>query len=150
MYTVSNLQPNPYDHNADYPYGKPRWTKLPPNRSLAPLNGNAIIAFCLALFGFSIPAVIFGHVALYQLSWLAPLERGKPLAWVGLILGYLETIAFIIFGIWLVVHVVALIAAFSSGAWLPVLLGGGTSAGDDSGGLDELLKELDRAAQTTQ
>lgn len=134
--------PEPEQGNARYPYGKPQWSaQRPVVVKLKPVNGNSLISFFLALFGFSIPAVIVGHVALYQLSFLG-MERGKALAWVGLVLGYLETIAWVIFVIWVGVHIAAFFTALSTGFMLPLPSTPSPSVSD--GGIGELFKELER------
>jgi peptidyl-prolyl cis-trans isomerase B (cyclophilin B) len=57
-------------------------------------NGLAIASFVLALLGFAIIPVIFGHIALKQIR--RDNDSGTGFAIVGLVLGYLEIIAYTI------------------------------------------------------
>lgn len=136
-------------HNAEYPYGKPRWsTPRPVPVNLKPVNGFALVSFFLALFGISIPAIITGHVALYQLSFIN-MERGKTLAWIGLVLGYLQTIIWIALIVMFAVQVIAVIGTLGT----TMLLAPGSSGSSDTssaGGISELLRQLEQLSEEAQ
>ena len=53
----------------------------------------------------SIPAIVFGHVALRQIKASKGKQHGKGMASAGLILGYIITIAFLILIGWFVYEV---------------------------------------------
>lgn len=53
-------------------------------------NGLAVASFVVSLFGMSLLAVVFGHVALYQIPRRG--ERGDGLAVAGLVIGYLGVV----------------------------------------------------------
>lgn len=57
-------------------------------------NGLAIASFILALLGLALIPVIFGHIALKQIRRTN--DSGTGFAIVGLVLGYLEIIAYTI------------------------------------------------------
>lgn len=59
-----------------------------------PTDGLAITSFVLALCGFTIVAVIFGHVALARIRRTNAAGAGFAIA--GLVIGYLTLIALII------------------------------------------------------
>jgi hypothetical protein len=152
--------------NAIHGVGRGPLLGMPPRESLKPLNGFAIVSLWLMIFWFSIPAIITGHVALYQLSFTG-FERGKGMARTALILAYLQLLAVVLFFVFVGVHIIAAIVAFFTGLavvsdpgasadglahMLEGLTGGGatpTPAPSDLSGLDpnspeykELLKAL--------
>lgn len=79
-------------------------TPAPYQVASPPFNGLAIASFVLALFGFAIFPVIFGHIALGQIKRRG--ERGTALAVIGVVLGYLQ-----------IALVVIALLALGIGAW---------------------------------
>ncbi len=77
----------------------------------APYNVLGIVSFVLSLVGFTIVAVILGHISLSQIKRTG--ERGRGFAIAGLVIGYV-TLAL---GILFVIFVVGagLLAASTSG-----------------------------------
>ena len=73
-------------------------------------NVMAIISLIASIIGFSILGVIFGHIALVQIKQRQ--EGGHVLAIIGLILGYLGCLGWIIF--WVIWF--GLIAASGAGS----------------------------------
>ena len=67
----------------------------PPYNPNAKTNGLAIASIILAFTGFSIIAVILGHIAVSQIK--ARNEGGSPLAVIGLVVGYLGCLGWLIF-----------------------------------------------------
>jgi hypothetical protein len=77
-------------------------------------NNKALISLILGICSFviggnlltGIPAIILGHMAMREIAATGDTQQGKPLALVGLILGYVATIgtvAFCLFWIFIVV-----------------------------------------------
>ena len=60
----------------------------------APFNVLSIVTLIGGILGFNLVAVILGHIALVQLKRTG--ERGRTLAIVGLVLGYLGIVVVII------------------------------------------------------
>jgi peptidoglycan biosynthesis protein MviN/MurJ (putative lipid II flippase) len=58
-------------------------------------NGFAIASLVLSLVGFSVIAIIFGHIALGQIK-RNPNESGRGMALAGNIIGYLSIVLFTI------------------------------------------------------
>jgi hypothetical protein len=77
-------QPTPYAPQQAYP----------PHYSTPGTNGLAIASFVLALFGFGVIPIVLGHIALRQIRTTG--QGGRVFALVGLILGYITTIAVIL------------------------------------------------------
>jgi hypothetical protein len=84
----------PQYNQAQPGYGQPVYAQ-PMMVAQAPTNNNAVIALILGIccyVGFGIltgvPAVIFGHKALREINASGGTQSGKPLATIGLILGY--------------------------------------------------------------
>lgn len=133
-------QPETEPHNAEYPYGKPRWsTPRPVPVKLKPVNGFALVSLFLAVFGISIPAIITGHVALYQLSFIN-MERGKALAWVGLILGYLQVLVLAIVIATFTVQVSEALGQLRGGTPL-------SSSPSSTQSMDDLLRQLEQTSR---
>ncbi|MFE7560321.1 DUF1707 and DUF4190 domain-containing protein [Kitasatospora sp. NPDC057500] len=65
---------------------------VPPPR---PTNGAAVASLVLSLLGMGLPAVIAGHVAKKQIRRRN--EEGDAMATVGLVLGYVESVAWTLF-----------------------------------------------------
>jgi hypothetical protein len=61
----------------------------PDDGSPRPTSGLAITALVLGIFGFSIVAVIYGHLALGDIRRTG--KEGRGLAVAGLVLGYSQT-----------------------------------------------------------
>jgi hypothetical protein len=101
-------------HNMVHPVARGHFSGMPAREAMKPLNGLAIISFWLMFFWFSIPAIIVGHTALYQLSFTG-FERGKGWARAGVILAYLQVALAALFFIFVGVHIIAAIAAFVAG-----------------------------------
>ncbi len=74
-------------------------------------NGLAIASFVLGILGFAIIPVILGHISLSQIAKRA--EGGKVFAIIGLVLGYLGILGWIIFAVVFVPLV--LVASTSTG-----------------------------------
>jgi peptidyl-prolyl cis-trans isomerase B (cyclophilin B) len=70
-----------------------------------PWNGLSIASLVLSIIGLSLLGVILGHIALSQIKRTG--EQGYVLALIGVILGYLGLLAFIILGIMAVVALAA-------------------------------------------
>ncbi len=70
----------------------------PPYNAAAPTNVLAIISFVAGLTGFSIVAVVLGHIAVSQIKRTG--QGGSAFAVIGLVLGYLGCLGWIVF--WLV------------------------------------------------
>lgn len=64
-------------------------------RPLRPTNGLAIASLVTGLLGMAIIPVVLGHVALRQIR--ARDESGTGLAAVGLVLGYLAIVGYVVF-----------------------------------------------------
>jgi len=75
--------------DAPAPAVQPSYT--PPPRT----NGLAIASFVLGILGFAIIPVILGHIALSQINSRG--EGGKVFAIIGLVLGYLGIVAWVLF-----------------------------------------------------
>lgn len=60
-------------------------------------NGLAIATFVLGILGFAIIPVILGHISLSQINRTG--DGGKVFAIIGLVLGYLGILGWIIFAI---------------------------------------------------
>ena len=90
---------DPYAQPAPQAYAPPPYN---PN---AKTNGLAIASIILAFTGFSIVAVVLGHIAVSQIK--ARNEGGSPLAVIGIVVGYLGCLGWLIF--WGVI-IVSLIA----------------------------------------
>lgn len=92
-------QPTAYAQPAAYQppaYQQPAYGQQP--YAVAPkTNTLAIVTLVLALIGVSIGAVITGHISLNQIKKTN--EGGRTLALVGLIIGYVGSLAWI--GIWI-------------------------------------------------
>lgn len=58
-------------------------------------NGLAIASFVLGLLGFALIPVILGHIALNQIKQRG--DGGKVFAIIGLVLGYLGIVAWVLF-----------------------------------------------------
>lgn len=71
-------------------WATPQWA----SGSVPPTNVLAVVAFVFGLFG-GLLAIVFGHIALAQIRRTG--EGGARLALVGLILGYLWLLGFIVF-----------------------------------------------------
>ncbi len=67
----------------------------PPYNPATKTNGLAIASFITSLVGVSILAVVLGHVALGQIKKRH--EEGSVLAAIGLIIGYLGCLAWLLF-----------------------------------------------------
>lgn len=67
----------------------------PPYNPNAPTNGLAIASIILAFLGFSIIAVVLGHIAVSQIK--SRNEGGSPLAVIGLVVGYLGCLGWLVF-----------------------------------------------------
>jgi hypothetical protein len=65
-------------------------------------NVLAILSLIFGIFGFNIIAVIMGHVALSQIKKTG--GGGRTLAIIGLVLGYLEIVAILI---WIIIIIAA-------------------------------------------
>lgn len=76
----------PVDGSPQGSYGVP-----PASQSTNPW---AIAALVLSLCGTAVLAVVAGHVALSQIKRTG--EQGKPLAIVGLVLGYVEVVVYLV------------------------------------------------------
>jgi len=63
-------------------------------------NGLAIASFVLGILGFAIIPVILGHISLSQINSRG--EGGKVFAIIGLVLGYLGIVGWILFALILV------------------------------------------------
>ena len=79
-------------------------------------NNKAIISLILGICSFviggnlltGIPAIILGHMAMREIAATGETQQGKPLALVGLILGYVATIGTVAFCLfWLFIVVLA-------------------------------------------
>lgn len=81
----------PYAH-AQTPYGAPMYVAAPPRT-----NGLAIATFILGLCGFALLPVILGHISLGQIKRRG--DGGMVFAVIGLVLGYLACVAYLILGI---------------------------------------------------
>lgn len=95
-------------------YGQPAYAQA--GMVAQQTNNKAIISLILGICSFviggnlltGIPAIIIGHMAMREIAATNDTQQGKPLALVGLILGYvatLGTVAFCLF--WLFVVVLA-------------------------------------------
>jgi len=80
--------------NAPSPAVQPAYSPAPRT------NGLAIASFVLGILGFAIIPVILGHVALSQIKNRG--EGGKVFAIIGLVLGYLGIIGWVVFALVLV------------------------------------------------
>ena len=60
-------------------------------QTLQPTNAFAIVSLVCALIGGSLLAIVFGHVALFQIRRTG--ERGEGMANAALIIGYLALVA---------------------------------------------------------
>jgi hypothetical protein len=58
-------------------------------------NGLAIASFVLGILGFAIIPVILGHISISQINKRG--EGGKVFAIIGLVLGYLGILAWVLF-----------------------------------------------------
>lgn len=87
---VSNAQPNQPQYSPQPTFYRTRDYEGP-----NPTNPFAVISFILSLFGGSILAVIFGHVAMSQIRKTK--ESGTGLAQAGLIIGYITIGIIVIF-----------------------------------------------------
>lgn len=63
-------------------------------------NGLAIASFVLGILGFAIIPVILGHISLNQIKQRG--DGGKVFAIIGLVLGYLGIIGWVVFALVLV------------------------------------------------
>ena len=68
----------------------------------AKTNVLAIVSLILGILGFNLIAVILGHISLSQIKKTG--EQGKPLAIIGLVLGY---IGIVVIGIFVLITVFA-------------------------------------------
>src|SRR5690349_20850607 len=68
-------------------------------------NTLAIVTLVLGILSFNIIAVILGHISLGQIKKTG--ESGKPLAIIGLVLGYIGIV------VWVIIIIVSIIAAAS-------------------------------------
>ncbi|MGX5682018.1 DUF4190 domain-containing protein [Schumannella luteola] len=66
-----------------------------PAAPVAKWNVLSIVSLVTSIIGFSLVGVITGHIALSQIKKTG--EQGNVLAIIGLILGYIGLVAFIIF-----------------------------------------------------
>jgi len=80
---------DPYAQPAPQAYAPPPYN---PN---AKTNGLAIASLIVSFLGFSIVGVVLGHIAISQIKSRG--EGGSPLAIIGLILGYLGCLAWLVF-----------------------------------------------------
>jgi hypothetical protein len=94
----SQYQQSAYSQPYSQPaYGQPAYGQPQPVLVAQPqTNNNAVISLILGICCYiglgiltGIPAVIFGHRALRQIDGSAGTQGGKPLAIIGLVLGYL-------------------------------------------------------------
>lgn len=65
------------------------------NRRASRVNGLAVFALICAALGIGPLAVVIGHLALRELAFSFT-QRGRPLAILALILGYLESAALVV------------------------------------------------------
>ena len=86
------MDPHRPPHN---PYHSPASPSGPP---IAPprTSGLAISSLVTAIFGLAIVPVILGHIALSQIKKAAGTLQGRGLAIAGLVLGYLQIVAFVL------------------------------------------------------
>lgn len=86
---------------------EPTAAPVPAAAPVAKTNTLAIVSLILGILGFNIVAVIVGHIALSQIKKTG--ESGKPLAIIGLVLGYIAIVT-------LVIIIIASIVLASAGA----------------------------------
>ncbi len=77
-------------------YGQPAYVQQPVLVAQPQTNNNAVISLILGICCYvglgiltGIPAVLFGHKALREIDRSAGTQGGKPLAIIGLVLGYM-------------------------------------------------------------
>ncbi len=97
-------------------YGQPAYVQ-PVMVAQPQTNTKAIISLILGICSFvivgnlltGIPAIICGHMALREIQNSGGLQEGRPLALVGLILGYVATIGTLAFcAFWVFVVILAI------------------------------------------
>jgi uncharacterized membrane protein len=111
---VADLPAGPYLPPAPYQAGPPPQAYYQPVSETT--NGLAIGALILSLLGFSLPAVIVGHISRSQIRHSG--QRGDGIAIAGLVFGYLG-MAF-----WALIIVAGLVsAAHGTGASTPAVPG---------------------------
>jgi hypothetical protein len=99
--------PQPYYQQAPLDDGQPGYglygSGQPGLGAHAPTNSKAVISLILGIVSWlgaiiltGIPAVIVGHMALREINASSGTRGGKPLALVGLVLGYLSIAFFLV------------------------------------------------------
>lgn len=69
-------------------YGAPQWQGAPPPGGPS-TNGFAIASLVLGILGFSVLAIVFGHIGASQVKRSGGYQTGRGMAIAGLVLGYL-------------------------------------------------------------
>lgn len=96
--------PNPYSQPSYQPgYSQPQYAQpaYPSSYSPPVTNGKAVASLILALFGISLLAVIFGHMAQSEINKSQGRQGGQGLAIVGLVFGWLGMAGWFVF--WIVI-----------------------------------------------
>jgi hypothetical protein len=104
-------QPYPsqaYDPYQQQPQQQPyAYAPGPGYAPAGPTSGMAIASLVVSLLGIGIVGVILGHLALNEINKSNGYMQGRGLAIAGLIIGYLQIAAGVIFGIFLVIGIIA-------------------------------------------
>lgn len=77
------------------PYGAPQYPNYLPGSG--PTSGMAIASLVCSLLGIQIVGIILGHVALHQIKQSNGYTQGRGLAIAGLVIGYIELAAGLVF-----------------------------------------------------
>lgn len=85
----------PYAAYAPPPYGAPQYPNYLPGTG--PTSGMAIASLVCSLLGIGLVGVILGHLALNEIKKSNGYTQGRGLAIAGLIIGYLQIAAVVVF-----------------------------------------------------
>lgn len=85
----------PYAAYAPPPYGAPQYPNYLPGTG--PTSGMAIASLVCSLLGIGLVGVILGHLALNEIKKSNGYTQGRGLAIAGLIIGYLQIAAVLVF-----------------------------------------------------
>lgn len=80
-------------NESNYTMYEPAPTYYPSNAK-PPLNPLAVVSLITGLFGGAVVPVVLGHISLARINQTG--ERGRSAAIIGLVLGYLQVVVFVI------------------------------------------------------